>query len=424
MAFGEGLQNVWDKIKREVPRLPGKVTSTAINNIKDGQQLAKEIMKMATEQVVMAPFSGGITNPATMLTGYVPEAEAMIRPGGNAALNMFKNLSYDYPSRLHKSLVQRGFHTNPSIGISDRNPFAFNISPTLIYNPTSHLFDPAYAKANQLYNRDSFSFVSKNLDVSKPFRTGGADVRGTESGQESNLLLDASPRFSSFKHYERSPAGAATLARKTGKSYEHVYTDVDEMLKVMNMPGIYTVSDPATLAWIKDKAKYGQDTYEGRQAQYILNMLRTADSSYGELKVLGTVPINSDTVSAFLIPEGMYGEVLLNKIKQIMEPTGIRTGTPADLLPQQHKSMYVDLAEVLVDKAKTKDLSYTDSPSIVKDYLTEDNFYSLAETHRADNPVTKATRMIKSSPKFAADVASILTAQDSDELLNLLWKDR
>lgn len=420
MAFGEGLQNVWEKIKREVPKLPGKAVSAARNNLMNGRDLANKIVEMAAEQVVMAPFTGGITNPATMLTGYVPEAQAMIRPGGNPALNMFKNLpSLVGPDQVRRSIVERGWHANPSVGISDRNIFAFDRSPTLIYNPTSHLFDPHYAKANQVYNRDSFSFVGYRPDVSKPHRLYGHDVRGTEQGQESNPLLDASPRFKSFRHYEKDKAGAATLDTKTGKHHNDYYDEANKLLASIGEYG--GVHSRSVLSRLKDKAKSVPDTYEGKQAAAILDLLRTAESSYGELKVMGSVPINPSTVSAFILPEKYLSPVGRDRIKRMMEPTGIRTGTAAELLPQEHKSRYVDLAEQMVEVAKTKNKSYDEAPEFMKPYVPKHLFGDL---QLSDTPITTATRLIKSSPKFATDVASILTAQDSDDLLNLLWKDK
>lgn len=423
MAFGEGLQNVWEKIKREVPKLPGKAIATARNNLMDGRDLAGKIAELAVEQVVMAPFTGGITNPATMLTGYVPEAEAMIRPGGNAALNMFKNLlSLFGPDQVRRSIVERGWHANPSVGITDRDVFAFDNSPTLIYNPTSHLFDPHYAKANQLYNRDSFSFVGYKPDVSKPHRLYGHDVRGTEDGQGSNPLLDASPRFKSFRHYEKDRAGAATLDTKTGKHHDDYYAEADKLLaSIGDYGGIHNRS---VLSRLKDKAKSVPDTYEGKQAAHILDLLRTAESSYGELKVMGSVPINPNTVSAFILPETFGSSVGRDIIKRMMEPTGVRTGTPAELLPQEHKSRYVDLAEQVAELAFKRGSAHGDLPDFIKPYVRDEGLYYNYIVNNPDKPIEGAAKLIKSSPKFATDVASILTAQDSDDLLNLLLKDR
>ena len=284
----------------------------------------------------------------------------MIRRGGDPLLNMFHS-SQNIPG-LARLLENRGSFTSPSIGVSRDNPFAFAQAPTFIFNPDSPLFDPRINRANQFYNRDFYASRGKTLyDYPPEMRTGmkpasrtlryDPDLRFTEGSlpeEAHRLAILASPRFRSFAEYERSPYGKGNLTVDFGEPEQNIsLSALDEVNRLRKEYGLSTnASARFKLMDLENKA------YEGDPfAQSLLTSVKSLPSAYGELKVIGEVPINKRNVSGMIIPENFDMEIdsrereALRRVQDFLGEKGIPSGIPSQFLNPADEVNYQNIAK-------------------------------------------------------------------------------
>lgn len=355
----------------------------------------------------------------------------MIRRGGRTDLNMVHNINDD-PRSIAEFFEQRGSMTNPSIAIAKDNVYPFALRPTLVMNPASHAFDPRTAQANQLINRDAYTTRDKTPRITaqhrlpqkpgeiNPVSHAYGDLRMTEHfypnpDQVASIL--ASPRYKSLAEYERSKTGAGALGE----------FDVDAGARSSRLLGHYS-------AWLSDKqvrpvmglnkreldfrkmqALQAAARSGDVEAAWILRGFQNLPSGYGELKVLGEVPINNKNVSAMIVP-AQYRESDRDTLVDAAQRLGIRAGYPMDLIPSEYKPLYEDITKGVVgDVRRVGNLGvaqdYDNLRDLSKRYISPPLYYDMLED--PVNAESLARDMIPKSDAIAADAASILTAKDA-----------
>src|SRR5574337_203130 len=302
----------------------------------------------------------------------LPALIGAITPRGRRDISLVHNLTGDVLGFLKSERPL----SNPSIAVAN-NPYPFDKSPTLVFNPNSKLLDPAIQKQNQLFNRDAYTSRNKNPILSgTDQRLGGEtgqfpDLRFTEgsfTGADQRLAILSSPNFRSFKEFENSSAGVGTLrgfgtraedrtladeatqyatdailkqAKEAKKEFEAFrkqignkiwdtnfqttpeHTKLIQLLENQNK--LYTAVAAAENAPLEALriAAHGGD----RQAGHYLKELKKIGSDYGELKVIGNVPIDARNVNAILLPSQfpLSNEDAL-KLMQLGKEKGISAG--------------------------------------------------------------------------------------------------
>lgn len=247
--------------------------------------------------------------------GVLPFLLGAIRPRGRPDLSLVHNMT-GTSEEIYSFLRSGKPLGNPSIAVA-KDPFPFDQTPTLVFNPSSKLLDPKLQPQNQLFNRDAYTSRLKNpilagsdqrLAIQRP------DLRFTEMGGtpggDQQLAIALSPDFRSFQQYERSPAGADTLRgfgssptdrELAAEAMDYVRANhekiVEGILKKNPYAQIPYQDGSATIQHLTDLAGQGD-----RQAAAYLRDLQRIGSDYGELKVIGNVPIEPRNVNALLLP--------------------------------------------------------------------------------------------------------------------------
>lgn len=356
----------------------------------------------------------------------------MIRRGGRTDLNMVHNMD-QIPESIAEFFAQRGSMTNPSIAIAKDKAYPFALKPTLVMNPSSHAFDPRTAQANQLINRDAYTTRTKtSWDMAEhrlpkkpegpdPVSPAYGDTRLTENfypDPDRAASILASPRYKSLAEYERSKSGAGLLGT----------FDEDYGLRALQLNDHY-------IAWLADNqirpvmglTKREMDfrkmqmlqaaTRSGdSEAERILRGFQNLPSEYGELKVLGELPIDRKNVSAMIVP-AHFSKDNRDVLADAGQRLGIRTGYPMDLIPSEYKPLYEDITKGVVGdvqrvgKLGSEARSYDSLQGLSKKYVDKRLYYDMLED--PTNAEALARNWIPKSDAVAADAASILTAKDA-----------
>lgn len=336
-----------------------------------------------------------IGNPILALAASPGDAEASIMRGGKVGLNMTHETEI---YGLMQLLSGRASLSSPSIAISQNNARPFSGgrgSASLIMNPTSHLFDPAEAQANQLLNRDMYAMRSRVVmkppsaeemkqnahlgfgdsdylreiltkavstrSIPLEARIGTKDVRLTEGiypGEDQALSILASPNYRSFSEYEKRGAPLLSNYRELPKG-SHDYRDTREAIDEFyhsdplgksfydEMVFASTVSDKSHreafekagrsfLNRLQDESNKGNFLAHRALKNILLN-----PSEYAELKVASEVPINSRNVSAILLPNSTnLHPDLLKYVVRNADALGIPADTAKGLLHETGTAGY------------------------------------------------------------------------------------
>lgn len=382
----------------------------------------------------------------------------MIRKGGRTDLNLVHNLGSSLDDFMNL-ILRRGSISNPSVAIAKDNVFPFARTGTLVMNPASHVYDPGISPMNQLFNRDAYvsrakvpvskydrpveevkniNPVDRDVGSTKQLRAG-LDARFTEGGGPTEgsqmLAIMGSPRFKSFADYERSYAGAKNLtnksvteeSEKTAKLYKDwLYDNVVSESDAAAGHGVETTSlrNQGNFNFLRKKANEGDE-----EAKHLMKMVAANPSNYAELKVVGEVGITPKNISALMIPESMPdSQALRNTLSDFTARTKIRSGTPSQLAPPELFFAQQDLAEAtaryLTSKGKQGKITTPqalfdfDMPVATRPYIdAPHNLWGVTENaQRGDVSGTfdELWKAMTSSDRFAADVASTLTARDLD----------
>lgn len=367
------------------------------------------------------------------LAGGVPGAElGMIRRGGRTDLNMVHNMD-QMPKNIAEFFAQRGSMTNPSIAIAKDKVYPFAHKPTLVMNPSSHAFDPRTAQANQLVNRDAYTTrdktprrtaehrLSRGPEGPNPVSPAYGDTRLTElfypnPDQAASIL--ASPRYKSLAEYERSKSGAGSLGTFDADADARSKRLLDHYLAWMPDSQARSVMgfskrerDFRKMQMLQAAARSGD-----REAERILRGFQNLPSGYGELKVLGELPINRKNVSAMIVP-AHFSEDNRDVLADAGQRLGIRTGYPMDLIPSEYRPLYEDITKGVVGdvqrvgKLGSEARSYDSLQGLSKRYVDRRLYYDMLED--PTNAEALARNWIPKSDAVAADAASILTAKDA-----------
>jgi hypothetical protein len=144
----------------------------------------------------------------------------------------------------------------------------------------------------------------------------------------------ASPKFSSFKQYEKSSAGAATLDKSE-------FTPIDPLLKeLIGAPKYgksydrYNTSEGTKEAFeaIMQGAKAGD-----KNALDLLKILKQQKSDYAEGKLLEPFELNSDNVVGAIFNPGKNKPLTKaqQELQEMFESRGIEAGNTPALLGQK-----------------------------------------------------------------------------------------
>ena len=127
-------------------------------------------------------------------------------------------------------------------------------------------------------------------------------------------IVKESPRFQSFKHWEKSPAGAGTL-----DSREQFTKVTPPQLGAALQKKLWPVLDTELVRVRGYPAMNEQDLYESAKilaksgfepARLYLQGMRQLPSDYGEVKTWGHLPLNKETVGGAIFPDvGDYSDL-------------------------------------------------------------------------------------------------------------------
>lgn len=316
--------------------------------------LRKVLDQPAEEQgsSLVGNLLSSLVNPETAAKS-IPLLLGAIRPFGAKNLAMVHNMSGGLNFlRSGKSLG------NPSIAIAE-NPYPFDRSPTLVFNPDSKLFDPANMEQNQLFNRDAYTDRAKTLlhGWGQEFRLKGKDLRYTEGfnpSKEQKLAIDASPRFKSFKDYETKKSGAGTLGQPYYTESSDLYAEVQRYLRDnvdKDTSQAYRLAYHTPLDYESYKTQLDFLASRGNKAaQGFLKRASELGSDYAELKVIGQVPVDPYNVNALLLPRG---ELTKDQILEYMKEgkaRGIPTGIPSMLASPELKDKAAEAAQRMLSE--------------------------------------------------------------------------
>lgn len=356
---------------------------------------AKALAAVGKATAMSAPALLALMQKASAGTAgkYISKQAGAIRPGGATDLNMFHATPADEIGRLSS-------FTDPSIAITSNrgNPFSGSYDANLVMNPSSPLFDPATSRS-QLINRDAYvstdkSAGRKSLELD--------DLRLTQNPElplSHALSILFSPKFNSFSQFEKSVVGAETLRKASPKRSEDALAkaltdmgfDPTDMLQGKVPPG------PAmTVANLLREAAASGNT----KAKTAISKLALTPSDYAELKVVGEVPLNENTVSAVFLPRRYANDPGIREQLKYSTLKNVPAGTPAELLPSNQLDTYKNLAEYFTEQATRGGLDMPKSP-----YLSGFTMSS--------NPKKAYANILEdifSSDKFKSDVASMLTS--------------
>lgn len=394
---------------------------TVKRNLGDARENPTEFGRMAAARM-NEDMTKRLADPTAALdytTGPAGGLAGVIRRGGRPELNMVHNSSMT-PEWLARFIAERGSLSSPSVAIAKDTVRPFEKSSTFVFNPASPLFDPAQHRGNQLFNRDAYTFRSKDPRAIPPnVRRGFGDMRFSEGyypDAAQTWAIRSSPQFRSFAEYEGSKSGARTLGKFTiaDSKYADMLNEELAAWSLGNRGITPNKRSPLVLGELKIAAKQGDEN-----AQFILKGLRQLPSDYAELKVLGEVPINQRNVSALMLRDFdlAIDPSAIALLRKAAEDRGVRVGTPKELLPAEHRGLYDDTVGAIgryLQKYQGNLKSapnFSEAPAVVQRYLDEDlykqtlNGWVDIERHIPE--------YIYDSPQFGADVAGFLTTKDA-----------
>ena len=358
-------------------------------------------------------------------------ALGMIRRGGDPALNMVHNMTGGL-NKLDQLLMSRKAISNPSVAITKDNVFPFAETPTLVFNPQSHAFDPATAKANELFATDAYTHRAKNLKdlrrVQGDIPEYSRDLRFTEGGGPDEpghfMSVLASPKFGSFKQFEKSRHGAQRLGPLTEMDQRYSEMLANEYKGwLREQPGhdlggprSESIRDYRNFEYLRDKARKGDET-----AKFLLEGFRTLPSEYAELKVTGELPLNKSTVSGVILPSSWKPSEASYYGKEWSDALGVPVGQPVSLIPEHMQGTYRDLVGALTNSVQNQlrkidegkfivGDAYEQLPANVRKYVDENTWdYTLGRSNPEEirDVIMQGT---VNSKGLASDVASMLTA--------------
>ncbi len=283
-----------------------------------------------------------INNPVLALAASSGDANAAIRPGGISNINMTHESDV---GRLLQILTGRGSLSSPSVAISKNtgSPFSQGHSATLLINPESHLFDPRTAQANQLFNRDAYVTRWKGVP-NRDARLSGEDLRLTEGSiptEQQALSIMGSPRFKSFAEYEKSDLGAKLLIDPNTLELPPNTISYNAANKALRDVARYDPALESKLAQFsrtgdRDEIQKVVDHLNGRKdlgidKVNINELLARTPSGYGELKVLGEIPITDKNIKAALLP-GYLDKGGRDALIDMFDARGIPSGDNANTI--------------------------------------------------------------------------------------------
>lgn len=168
-----------------------------------------------------------------------------------------------------------------------------------------------------------------------------------ESSMHTQAML-ASPRFQSFKHFEQSPAGAATLRTGEGPSTASAQLDIDMeyfLRPYQDLVGDVSNSQQRVEAIKRLLGSGGLPLQKAARAADLLKQLRELPSNYAEVKTFGSVPLSRETVATAIIPEtSMAGADLARMLRR----KGIEVAYPVDFRSAEE---LFDFAESMQSRA-------------------------------------------------------------------------
>lgn len=394
---------------------------TVKRNLGDARENPTEFGRMAAARM-NEDMTKRLADPTAALdytTGPAGGLAGVIRRGGRPELNMVHNSSMT-PEWLARFIAERGSLSSPSVAIAKDTVRPFEKSSTFVFNPASPLFDPAQHRGNQLFNRDAYTFRSKDPRAIPPnVRRGFGDMRFSEGyypDAAQTWAIRSSPQFRSFAEYEGSKSGARTLGKFTiaDSKYADMLNEELAAWSLGNRGITPNKRSPLVLGELKIAAKQGDEN-----AQFILKGLRQLPSDYAELKVLGEVPINQRNVSALMLRDFdlAIDPSAIALLRKAAEDRGVRVGTPKELLPAEHRGLYDDTVGAIgryLQKYQGNLKSapnFSEAPAVVQRYLDED-LYKQTLNGRVDIE-RHIPEYIYDSPQFGADVAGFLTTKDA-----------
>ncbi len=331
--------------------------------------VGKQLLQSAVEGLVSSPdaFFNPAVGAADMVSaltgggGATKDAEAAITKYGR------RNLTTVHSSDawgILNALRNGGALDLMSFGVTKRAPVEGFGDTTLVLNPQK--LDPEFNPNSKLWNRDTYTPTrGQELNDHNTVRYGHYrdNPRRLLMGQDAEprfaqaLAIKASPTFSSFKQYEKSSAGAATLDKPS-------YDDIDELLlsldakSPMHKVGYnnfhYDVNK--LFGQIVERAGKGDS-----DALKLLKTLKQQKSNYAEGKLLEPFEINADNVvGAIFRPHGGMGGQLTdeaNEAASLLRSLGIEAGAPHELLSAASAGRRQKVSELkakqLVEKAKS-----------------------------------------------------------------------
>lgn len=363
---------------------------------------AKALAAVGKATAMSAPALLALMQKASAGTAgkYISKQAGAIRPGGATDLNMFHATPADKIGRLPS-------FTDPSIAITSNrgNPFARSLDANLVMNPTSPLFDPATSRS-QLINRDAYVSTDKSAGRSSLNLDDLRLTQGSGLPLSHALSILFSPKFNSFSQFEKSVVGAEALRKASpGKLKSHLKGSEEALSKALTdmgfdptdmLQGKVPPGPAMTVANLLREAAASGNT----KAKTAISKLALTPSDYAELKVVGEVPLNENTVSAVFLPKWYANDPGLREQLKYSTLRNVPTGTPAELLPSNQLDAYKDLAEYFTQQTMKAGGDIPKSP-----YLS--GFVALSDPEDAYAYILED---IFSSDKFKSDVASMLTS--------------
>jgi len=216
----------------------------------------------------------------------------------------------DIHGKPHKEL------SSPSFAIwnskhADGVPFAGKDSPLIVPRPGA--LDPLN-HPGELYNRDAYTLRGRDYDTLKGMhypkkrleqRFGEYPVRlkefeGTTGDVGHDLAIESSPKFGSFKQFERDPRGA-NLLKTDADTIRGAQDDQNALIgKLLRdhsrpMPGYLTVGENKD--FVRQAAKAGDP-----DAQEFLRSAAYMPSEYAELKTKGPLAFTPEKIAGVALP--------------------------------------------------------------------------------------------------------------------------
>lgn len=237
-----------------------------------------------------------------------------------------KRLQEEFPNFKQPSLAVYNGE-----GKSDHNfPFSGgDDAALLVMNPAA--VDPAYNPFSYLANRDLYvtrgnqfipNIIPRTRDLGmtegqnywskedfiRDINGNKALYVGTDADPQHDISVFLSPVFKSFKAFEESPRGAATLDTYRDLPYDDIRNLRDQasslLRKIYGSDKKFAVGGQswdkkAVIADLKSAPK-------GTAKYHLKNLLTQMPSDYAELKYRGRLPVNAHTVMGAVLPPHVF----------------------------------------------------------------------------------------------------------------------